>query len=181
MPAIAPVPPHPPDDVVQMRMGQRLAAGDADHGRSETPQVVDAPVHLFERHGLGNLVVLVAVGAAQVAEARGHDLGQDWVRRSRPGRAPPSRIRASCGGLLSSGRAGSISGEWPSLLLNHTEWPWQRAGDREIEPQPTTDILSAAQRSRRICSSEFPPPAPSNEAESPSARRETPGNCDAFR
>ena len=67
---------HAADDVVEVRMGQRLAAGDADHGRSETPQVVDAAVHLFEGDGLGNLVVLVAVGAAEVAESRRHDLRQ---------------------------------------------------------------------------------------------------------
>ena len=67
------------DDVVELGVGQRLAARDADHGRAEAAQVVDAAVHLFERDGLGNLVVLVAVGARQVAEARRDDLGQDGV------------------------------------------------------------------------------------------------------
>ena len=70
---------HAADDVVEVGMGQRLAAGDADHGGAQAAQVVDAAVHLVERHGLGDLVVLVAVGAGEVAEARGHDLRQDRV------------------------------------------------------------------------------------------------------
>ena len=67
------------DDVVELGMGERLAAGDADHGGAEAAQVVDAAVHLVERDGLGNLVVLVAVAAGEVAEARGDDLRQDGV------------------------------------------------------------------------------------------------------
>ena len=57
-------------------MGQRLAAGDADHGRAQAAQVVDAPDHLVERHGFRDFVVLVAVGAGEIAEARRDDLRQ---------------------------------------------------------------------------------------------------------
>ena len=38
--------------VVQLRMRQRLTAGDADHGRAKPSQRVDAAIHLFERHRL---------------------------------------------------------------------------------------------------------------------------------
>src|SRR5579862_3552252 len=67
------------DDVIQLGMGQGLAAGDADHGRTQAAEVVDAAVHLLEGDGLGDLVVLVAVGAGEIAEARGDDLGKDGV------------------------------------------------------------------------------------------------------
>ena len=44
--------PHAANNVVQVGMRQRLAARDADHGRSQPPQVVDAPQHLLQRHRL---------------------------------------------------------------------------------------------------------------------------------
>ena len=102
--------PHAADNVVQLGMRQRLAAGDADHGRPQPSQVVDAPVHLFQRHRLGDLVVLVAVGAAQVAEAHGDNLRQHRMRsgsqrarhhrvlaRLAPGRNQPPAHRRSPG------------------------------------------------------------------------------------
>ena len=55
---------HAADDVVQMGMGEGLAAGDADHGGAEAAKVVDAAKHFVEGDGLGNLVVLIAVAAA---------------------------------------------------------------------------------------------------------------------
>ena len=62
---------HAADDVVEIGVGERLAARDADHGGSQASQVVDAPVHFLERHRRRNLVVLVAVGAGEVAEPHG--------------------------------------------------------------------------------------------------------------
>ena len=41
--------------------------------------MVDAAEHLVERDGLGDLVVLVAVGAGEIAEAHGDDLRHDDV------------------------------------------------------------------------------------------------------
>ena len=41
--------------------------------------MVDAAEHLVERDGLGDLVVLVAIGAGEVAEAHGDDLRHDDV------------------------------------------------------------------------------------------------------
>ena len=96
-------------------MGERLAAGDADHGGAQAAEVVDAAEHFFERDRLGDLVVLVAVRAAQVAEAHGDNLRQHGVRsgsqRARdhgrlarlalcPNRAAPNCISPPCGHLF---------------------------------------------------------------------------------
>ena len=93
IPAIAPVFRMRADNVVQLRMRQRLAARDADHRRPQPPQVVDPPQHLVQRHRLGNLVVLIAVGAAQVAEPRRDNLRQHRMRRRRQ-RARHHRVLA---------------------------------------------------------------------------------------
>jgi hypothetical protein len=71
--------PDTADNGLYIRMGQRLAAGEADHGRSQPPELVDAAVHLLKRNRLRDLVVLVAVTAREVAEARGHNLHQNRV------------------------------------------------------------------------------------------------------
>ena len=72
--------PHAADDVVEVRMGEGLAAGDADHGGAEAAEMVDAAEHLVCGHGRGDFVELVAVGAGEIAEARGNDLDEDRVR-----------------------------------------------------------------------------------------------------
>jgi len=101
---------HSDNDFIELRVGERLPAGDADHGCAEAAQVIDAADHLIERDGLRNLVVLVAVGAAQIAEASGDNLRQHGVRcrgqgaRHHPqfadftrGCQPPSARRRSTG------------------------------------------------------------------------------------
>ena len=67
------------DDLVQIGMGERLAAGDGDDAGAEAGEMVDAAEHLVDRDGLGDLVVLVAIGAGEIAEAHGHDLRHDHV------------------------------------------------------------------------------------------------------
>jgi len=62
------------DDVVELGMGERLAAGDGDDAGSQATQMVDALDHLSERHRLGDLVIFVAIAAGEVAESRRHDL-----------------------------------------------------------------------------------------------------------
>ena len=47
--------------------------------------MVDAAEHLIDRDGLGDLVVLVAIGAGEVAEAHGDDLRHDDVMGGRQG------------------------------------------------------------------------------------------------
>ena len=117
MPAMAPVLADAADDVVELGMGQRLAAGDADHGGAQAAEVVDAAVHLLERDRLGDLVVLVAVGAGQVAEAHGDDLRQHRVSRILEGAADHLVLRAICVLPQSCGRAPYFSGELPFFSI----------------------------------------------------------------
>src|SRR6476646_7499997 len=60
-------------------MGQRLAARNRDDTGAEAGEMVDSAKHLIDRDRLGNLVVLVAIGAGEIAEAHGHDLRHDDV------------------------------------------------------------------------------------------------------
>ncbi len=59
------------DDLVQIGMGERFAARNGDDAGAEAGEMVDAAEHLVDRDGLGDLVVLVAIGAGEVAEAHG--------------------------------------------------------------------------------------------------------------
>ena len=64
------------DDVVEFGMHQRLAAGDGDDRGAQRAQLVDAAIHFVDRHGLREVVELVAVGAGKVAAAHGNDVRQ---------------------------------------------------------------------------------------------------------
>ena len=64
------------DDQVQVGMQQRLAAADGDDAGAQVGQPVEPLVHVVERHGLGMIVVLVAVGAGKIAAAHGNDVRQ---------------------------------------------------------------------------------------------------------
>ncbi len=79
MPAIMPWLADAGDDQVEIGVQQRFAAGDGDDGGAERRQVVEARVHGVHRHGLGEIVVLVAVGAGQVAAAHGNHVRQDGM------------------------------------------------------------------------------------------------------
>src|SRR5215472_5777527 len=67
------------DDVVELRMKQSLAAADGDQRGAPRGQLVDAPVHLFDRHGIGEVIVLVAVGAGEIAPTHGDDVDLDGM------------------------------------------------------------------------------------------------------
>ena len=69
------------DDGVELGVHHRLAAGDGDDAGAQLAELVDAAQHLRERHRVRGLVVLVAVGAGEVAAAHGNDLRQDGMRR----------------------------------------------------------------------------------------------------
>ena len=56
------------------RMQQRFAAADGHDRRAQPRQVIDALLHGLERHRLGELVVLVAVLAREIAAAHGDDV-----------------------------------------------------------------------------------------------------------
>jgi hypothetical protein len=60
---MAPVFAHPSDDLIEFGMEQRLAAALRDDGGPEFAELIDPPEHLGKRHGLGDVVVLVAVRA----------------------------------------------------------------------------------------------------------------------
>jgi len=103
----------------QLGMCQRLAARDADHGRAQPAQVVDAPVHLLEGHRLRDLVVLVAVAAAEVAEARRHNLRSTGWPVSSSALATIRSSRTLRVAATQRPRTVDLRGV-PSLLLNHT-------------------------------------------------------------
>ena len=60
-------------------MEQRLAPAERDHGGAQRGQQVEPPQHERQRHGLRHRVVLVAVGAGQVAAPDGDDVDQQRV------------------------------------------------------------------------------------------------------
>ena len=64
------------DHVIELRMHQRLATRNRHDGRSQCAQLVDAPVHLLDRHRLRKIVKLVAVGTSQVAAPHRNDVRQ---------------------------------------------------------------------------------------------------------
>src|SRR5208283_564977 len=64
------------DDVVEFRVQHRLATAEGDDRRSQTRQVVDTALHGFHWNGLGEIVVLVAVGTREVAAASRDDVRQ---------------------------------------------------------------------------------------------------------
>ena len=69
------------DDRVEVGVEERLAAGDGDDGGAEAGEVVDAADHLIEGDGFGDVVVLIAISAGEIAPAHGHNLGHDGVAR----------------------------------------------------------------------------------------------------
>lgn len=70
---------HAADDLVQLRMEHGLAAADGDDGGAERRQPVNPFEHIRQRDRRGEVVVLVAVGAGQIAPADGDNVGQDRV------------------------------------------------------------------------------------------------------
>ena len=80
------------DDFVEIGMEERLASADGDDRGAERAQAIDAGLHFFERHGLGEVVELVAVRAGKVAAAHGDDVRQQRVfgREQRFGNHAPA-------------------------------------------------------------------------------------------
>jgi len=65
------------DQLVEIRVQQRLAAADLDVRGAQPGQVVEALAHGRQGHRRRVVVVLVAVGAGQVAAADRHDLREE--------------------------------------------------------------------------------------------------------
>src|SRR6185437_7584819 len=62
------------NNVVKLSMEQSLAAADGNESCAERRQLVNAVVHLFERYGLRDIVVFIAVGTGEIAAAHGNDV-----------------------------------------------------------------------------------------------------------
>jgi hypothetical protein len=69
------------DDLVQVRVQQRLSSADGDDGRSQPAEVVDAGQHLLGVDGLGDVVVFIAISASQVAAPGRDDVSHHGVAR----------------------------------------------------------------------------------------------------
>ncbi len=112
---------------VELRVEEGLASGDGDDGGAEAGKVVDAAEHLVERDGIGDVVVLVAVGAGQIAAAHGDDLRHDGVARGGEGMADEGELADASGGGFeaAAGRHGarrcSLGGH-VSLYWNIRGW-----------------------------------------------------------
>ena len=70
-----------PDELIEVRVQQGLATTDLDVRRAQPSQVVDTLAHGRQWHRRRMFVVLVAVGARQVAAADRNDLGEDRMTR----------------------------------------------------------------------------------------------------
>jgi len=67
------------NDVVELGMQQGLTAADGDERSAQRRQLVHAPVHLFERHRIREIVVFVAIGARKIAAPHGDNVDLDRV------------------------------------------------------------------------------------------------------
>src|SRR4030088_1894062 len=64
------------NQVVELRMEQRLATGDGDNRRAQLGQLVHSLEHFAGRHGLGDVIKFVTVGEGEVGAANGNNMGK---------------------------------------------------------------------------------------------------------
>ena len=69
------------DDIVEIGVQQRLAAGERQDAGAQVGQLVDPGDHHLGRDGLREIVVFVAVGAGQIAAADGNNVRHDGMAR----------------------------------------------------------------------------------------------------
>src|SRR6266496_4796344 len=67
---------HATDNLIQLRMQQRLATADGNHGSPEFTKLIYAAENQIQRHWLGEVVVLVAVFACQITTTHGNKVRQ---------------------------------------------------------------------------------------------------------
>ena len=72
-------PPHVPDDLVQIRMHQRLPAADRDDRRPHVCQNIQPLLHFRQWHRLREIIEFVAVRARKITLPHGDDVHQDGV------------------------------------------------------------------------------------------------------
>ena len=79
------VPAHARDDLVELRMQQRLAAADRHDRRAHLRQAIDPPKHFSKFHRLREIVEFVAIRAGQIASPDRNDVHQQRMpRRDQP-------------------------------------------------------------------------------------------------
>ena len=67
------------DNVIELRMQQRFPAANGDERGAQRRQLVHAAVHLIQRNRIREIVVLIAVGAGEIAAPHGNDVDLNWV------------------------------------------------------------------------------------------------------
>src|SRR5450759_3359677 len=67
------------NDLVELRVQQRLATAERDNGGSQARQLIDAVLHDVQSDRLGKIVVLVAIFTGEIAAANWDDVRQHRV------------------------------------------------------------------------------------------------------
>src|SRR6476646_6730198 len=62
------------DNVIELRMQQRFTTADGDQRSAQSRQLVNAAVHLFQRNRIREIVVLIAIGAGEIAAPHRNDV-----------------------------------------------------------------------------------------------------------
>ena len=73
------------NDLVDLGVHHRFAAGDRDHGRTKFSELIDPRQHRFDRHRIARLIELVTVSTRQIAtaaSARCAPIRDAWSRRT---------------------------------------------------------------------------------------------------
>jgi hypothetical protein len=110
------------NDLVQIGMSERLTARNGDDAGAEAGKMIDAAQHLVQRHGLGDLVVLVAIGAGEIAEAHGDDLRHDDVVGRGQRVSDDAELPQLAGGGLHPALAAGDGEGWSCGGGGHSGW-----------------------------------------------------------
>ena len=74
-----PAPPDMPDDFIQLRVQERLAAADGDDRSPHVREEIETVFHFLHGYWLRKIIEFIAVSARQVAPPRGNDVHQERV------------------------------------------------------------------------------------------------------
>ena len=83
---------NPTNDLVEVRVKQRLAPAEGDDAGPQHRQSIDAAHHVVGRHGRGVIVVFVAVRARQIAPPDRNEVRGDGPVRELQGSGQHSRF-----------------------------------------------------------------------------------------
>jgi hypothetical protein len=77
-------------------MERGLSPADGDDGRAECRQPFQPLLHLAEGYWRREVIVLVAIGAREIAPPNGYDMCNNWMpRRKQPARYCPELMQAN--------------------------------------------------------------------------------------